>query len=186
MDFRYVPVILDNKKGLFEYVVVYQYWQDLITAGLLKYRIPDVKNASIQNVIEMLYNPQFCHIAVWDTEEVRVAGECALYFFHGRSAMMHYSVHPRYHGGEDLIMCREALQQIFEFNFPPLGEKLTTICGLSPITNKLSINFLKKIGFSVKCTLTDSFILAYRDNKVVDGVLVQIHREDMKKWVETK
>ena len=83
-------------------------------------------------------------------------------------------------------MCREALQQIFEFKMPPLGEKLTTICGLSPITNRLSINFLKKIGFSVKCTLTDSFILAYRDNKVVDGVLVQIHREDMKKWVETK
>jgi RimJ/RimL family protein N-acetyltransferase len=177
MDFRFVPVILDNDQGLFQYHAVYQYWQDIIASGLIKYRIPEVKGPTIQNVMTMLYDRSFCHIAVWDTKENQVAGECALYHFVGRSALMHYSVHPSYHGNIGAVMCLEALEQIFTYPMPPLNLPLTAIRGISPVTNRLSINFLKKIGFSVKCILTDSFTLAYKDNQVVDGVLVEIHGE---------
>lgn len=187
MNYRFVPVILDNEKGLFQYHAVYQYWKDVIDSGLIKYRIPEVKGPTIQNVMFMLHDKSFCHMVVWDTEDLCVAGECSLYHFVGRSALMHYSVHPSYHGNIGIAMCLEALEQIFRLPMPPLNKPLTAIRGITPVTNRLSINFLKKIGFSVKCTLTDSFVLAYKENQVVDGVLVEIHSEDINNgWTKSK
>lgn len=171
---------------LLQFAPVFEYWQRQITHGLLKYRLPDVLNPTMQDVREMIASPGNICFIVWDTEERTVAGEAMLNNFFGGTALMHFSVDPDYRKETALHMAREGLRQIFSLQFSGRHASLLSITGITPVTNRLSVNFLQKIGFSVKGRVDDSFILANYGGKAVDGVLLQLKRGDTEGWDRNK
>jgi len=153
---------------------VEEYWQSLIDHDLLKYRIPEIFNPRLDDVLDMLEKPgQFCFGCV-DLAEKRICGECMITGMQGLSAHIHFSVSPGYHGAKAQHMARSGAEQLFNTG-------LHSLIGCTPVDNRLAVRFIKKIGYVFKCYLTDVFVLAYADNKVCDGYISQLTADDLYK-----
>lgn len=175
---RYFPLQINNPDLPLE---VEHYWQDVLDKGLLKYRMPEVKDPDLDTVAEMISKPWNICFVVWDNALKRICADVMLNNFQGATAMIHFSIHPSYRGYTKHLS-RQTILHLFSIKNQNTGHRLASLVGLTPVTNRLAIKHLKNVGFSVKTVLSSSFILAYDDFRVVDGILSELRLEDTYTW----
>ena len=169
--------ILLNSPNFFSAVV--DYWEELIEADLLRYRLPETKDPTMGDVEKMVNNETVKCFSIFDMEERRISGEFMLDHFQGLTAQVHFSIHPEYRGAEAIRMCRSAIQQFFSLKSPEGGPYRTALVGLTPESNRLAIRFLKKCGFFTKTSLTGAFLVQYKNKNgtVQSGILSEVIKE---------
>lgn len=106
--------------------------------------------------------------------ELYDAPVCHFYLngFQGLTCMIHFSLSSTVYGhGESVAFAKDALDLVFKLRRENAPLPITrTLVGLTPITNKLAIRFLKAVGFQPLGTLDGSCYIA-RQQRYVTGVL---------------
>jgi len=150
--------------------VAMQYWLSLKMYDLLKYRLCEVHDPDWPDIIHMYNDSSMVFFSVIDTTNKRMVAECALERFVGLSALIHYSIHPEYHGKKGLTLAKESIQQLFSYKRKDGSPWVSTLIGLTPESNRLAIRHIQKVGFKIQCTIPKAFYLAY-SNKFDNAVL---------------
>jgi hypothetical protein len=149
-----------------------KYFGDLVEADLLKYRIPEVKNPTVETAIKMIANKRSHNFFMQDTNTGDFVGEFMTADFRGLAAAIHFSTHPSLWGRNSIAAAKAAIDWLFSLTSqkPYSRPYVKTLIGLTPVSNRLAVRFLKKVGFEIKTIIPDSYYLAY-DNKYDDAVL---------------
>ncbi len=164
MQFILVPTAKIPKE------VAMQYWLSLKMHDLLKYRLCEIHEPDWPDIISMYNQKGMAFFSVIDKNTNRMVAECALEHFVGLSAMIHYSIHPEYHGKQAITLAKESIQQLFSFRRQDNSPWVSTLIGLTPESNRLAVRHIQKIGFKIQCTIPKAFYLAYLD-KIDNGIL---------------
>lgn len=125
----------------------YGYWREVMEAGLLKFRLPDVVDPTIEDVAEMVKYKSNISYYLRDSRTGYVYTECMLNNMQGLSAYMHFSMNPKFKGAAGLAFAEFTLGEMFKLQHDVSGRTLRTFIGLTPITNRLAIRFLHKLKF---------------------------------------
>ena len=159
--------------------VVQYYWQTLAMHDTLKYRLSDIDDPSWSDVLKMIRTFGQHMYMVIDENEFRVVGEFMLENFTGKSAQVHFSMHPENTLSESLIICRHGLTQVLsrwkdkKDDTQPLFDSLF---GLTPMDNRRACLFILKAGFR-KLGIVRS-ACQYRGH-ICDGLITTVIREDL-------
>lgn len=161
-----------------------EYWQALIDANLLKYRMADVKNPTLDDVQKMVENPNNSTFYIFDLRHETppncpIVMEGMLNNPQPPCTQTHFSAHPSLHRHDLIQAGRQAIQQVFNlrFNNPPI--LIQSVIGITPVTNRLALRFVRNMGYTEKCVLTKAFSLAYSDDAVADAILSQLTVDEL-------
>lgn len=133
------------------------YWKKIIERDLLKFRLPDVVDPTIKDVMEMSKIPSnICYYLVDPLSKIIVA-EAMLNGVQGLCAYLHFSFNPDFHGVEAVRIANIALSHIFEIRHKVSDRQLRTLIGMTPLSNRLAIKFLHKLKFKKLDILHDVY-----------------------------
>ena len=171
--FILVPTLdIDYPKG------VREYWQTIYDSGLLKLRMADRENPTLENVERMLKERSTLKFTTYDLKEKRFCADCLLNNIRGLSAFAHFSVHPAYKGMLGVNIARAGAEQIFTLTDTKTNRTIDTLIGSTPVTNKLAIKFIKKVGYKEKCILTNTYFLA-STGTITDSLITQLRKGEV-------
>ena len=149
---------------------VEEYWRDVKDNGLLKYRLPDVLNPTVKSAMDMVVRMYRSCFAVLSSEK-KMVGECTLENFQGQCAMVHFSMHPSQRG-KAVQVAKEAAEQLFllKRSTDPDVPYVSSLIGLTPVSNKLAVRFIKAVGYKPIAVLKKAYWLSYK-NAFDDGLM---------------
>ena len=130
--------------------VVYTYWEALDAADLLRYRLCDLKNPTVADVETMVKQFGQSMYNVYDPAEERLVAEFALTNFTGKSAQVHFSMHPANKPQRSMQLAREVTDQIlnqWSEQGNPDAPYLYSLYGLTPTCNRVACAFVQRVGF---------------------------------------
>lgn len=144
---------------------VLDYFRSLEEKDKLKYRFPEVKDVSLNDVLAMLVDVRCkCFVVVENLDGVyKIRGEFMLNGFQGQAAQVHFSVHPDVYGKRALEITRQGLEDIRLMKKADQTPYITTLVGNTPVSNKLATRFITKIGYTRVGIVPRGFFLAYED-----------------------
>lgn len=132
------------------YPFVVGYWQSLLDADLLRYRLCDVQEPSLKDVEQLVSQNGPSMFMVFDTGLKEIRAEFALTNFTGKAAMVHFSMHPENEPQRSMHYARTVTDQVLN----EWGEKdnpsvpyLYALYGLTPVTNRAACAFVRRVGF---------------------------------------
>jgi len=142
---------------------VREYWEDVKAKDLLKYRIPETLNPTVNDAMEMVVRMRQSTFAVLDSTG-RMIGECMLENFQGLCAMSHFSVRPEAQGSTAVAMAKSTISQLFSLkrSTDKTLPYIESLLGLTPLSNKLALRFARNIGYRKLCVIPNSYWLAYK------------------------
>jgi len=162
---RYAIVpLLSMPRDLVQY-----YWQSLYMADTLKYRLCDVVDPTWDTVQKMIkkIGDRIWHVV--DLKDKRVCAEFAIDNFTGRSAQVHFSMHPENNTKQSLFLAKSCTDQVLNEWMDDSGhEYLHSLYGLTPVNNRVACIFVQKVGFK-KIGILPSGITSR--GKIVDAML---------------
>lgn len=163
--------------GFLDYVRVVQYWQDIVDADLLKYRLPEVENPSMLDVGGMLKRNGNQSFYVVD-EDDNILLESMLTNTQGLIAHIHFSLHPSCNGKKGVEVAMEGLAQYFDLdNTKYEGHKLRCLVGMTPVSNRLAVAFAKRVGFK-KVDIIEDVFYNVEKNSFVGAFVSKLTMED--------
>lgn len=150
------------------------YWETLLEADTLKYRLCDIIKPSMYNVRLMTGRPFIQQYYIWDNAtqpRPMITGEFMLENFTGKAAQVHFSMHPgnafRY-SVETAKKFTDLVLNFWTLRRDPTKPFLKTMYGLTPVTNRVASFFNQRVGFK-KIGIIPS---GMKDRgKIVDGIL---------------
>jgi hypothetical protein len=162
-----------------EFPWVRPYWEDMIRFNLLIPRMPECLNPIIKDVEQTLKSTAAKCFSCVDLMKRRMCGDVMLTDFKALSAQVHFSIHPDWYG-QSVTIARCGAEQLFRIVETRTGNRLTTLIGVTPVTKKLAIRMLKKVGFVEKGILTNVYLFANDENTITDGLLTQLTPNDLR------
>lgn len=156
-----------------------KYFNDLHRDGLLKHRIPEIKNVNVHDAYSMLTNPTNQCYVVYEVSTATACGEFMLNNFQGKAAQMHFSIGKAYHGKDTFQISVDTLNVVAKYVNSDGTSYLNTLIGATPASNKLAIRHLKRTGWEVKAQLQDAFFIADQD-RYEDAVLSQFNLKELR------
>ena len=133
------------------------YWQRLAAQGLLSWRLCDVLDPDYMDVLRMLSNPMsatfYVSLRVPPEHPAHpghngIAAEFTLEHQTGRAWQLHFSMspdNPTHPYKFNIPLARATMHAVFNSWTPDL--RPATLYGLTPMSNRRAIAFLKKVGF---------------------------------------
>lgn len=164
--------ILSMDKDLVQY-----YWQTLAMHDTLKYRLSDVEDPTWSDVLGMIRNCGKHMYMVLDDE--KVVGEFMLENFTGKSAQVHFSMHPENSFKYNLQICRYGLVQILSRWKSADDDQhpfLDSLFGLTPVNNRRACIFVLKAGFRKLGVIRAASSYC---GHICDGMITTAIREDL-------
>jgi len=162
---------------LSNYAVV-KYWEDLLAANLLKDRLCDTLEPNLKDVKEMLtIKNNLCYI-MWDTVNKKVCADTMLNNISGLVAQVHFSMHPDYFGPATVRIAKEGCEQHFNTAVGGPDYYISTLVGITPVTNRKAICFIRKVGFKQVCELENVLYLPNED-RYVNGCLSKLSVKEL-------
>jgi hypothetical protein len=149
--------------------VVMDYWQHVLDADLLKYRLSDMDLPTLRDARVMM--KRFMYSTYFVSNGARLAAEFTLMNFTGKAAQVHFSMHPDNTFKESIEMGKLATDQIlYEWKNTDRRDEpyLTSIFGLTPLPNRPACLFALKTGFKKAAVLPDG---ARYLGKICDGMI---------------
>ena len=153
-----------------------EYWDDMIASGRLKYRLCDSVNPSWDQIGAMFQaNGNNMYFAMADGKPF---GEFMLNNFTGKSAQIHFSVHPTLHVRKGIPYVRETVRQVLDWKVQnkPNEYYLHTLVGLTPVSNRAACVYVLRVGFVKQFILPAG--IADR-GKIVDAMVSTCTRENL-------
>ena len=151
--------------------VVQTYWQTLAMADTLKYRLANLEDPTWEDVKKIILN-----FSVLDTNGVQIA-EFALEKFTGKSAMVHFSMHPYNPMRRSIQLASDVTDTILNDWRNDKGEHyLDSLYGITPATNRVASLFILKAGFK-RIGILPSGLLSR--GKIVDGLITAKVRRNL-------
>jgi hypothetical protein len=128
---------------------VEEYFQTLAVHDLLKHRFCNIEDPQWLDVLRTLREYGLHKYGV--LSDGKIVGEFALEVFTGRSALMHFSMHPDVPFPEKIKIGKFVLNFIFTKWINPKTEKpfLASVYGLTPHTNRGALILARKVGFKI-------------------------------------
>lgn len=140
----HVVIPLENVPHAF----VLGYWDDLHFAGLLKYRICDEVDPDLASAVRLM---DACKPHVYFVvRENRVVAEFSLTGFTGKSAQVHFSMHPDNSPQESMHYARTCTDSVLHEWFDGNDAEepfLYSMYGLTPVPNRAACAFVRRVGF---------------------------------------
>lgn len=171
---RYLLVAVYNV----HYEDLVKYWADLTDKGMHKARMPEVRDPTVDDFLDMIYNPANINFLLFDGIEGRWCAETMLNNVQGLCAQVHFSIHPQYHGPQAIAIAKAGAEQLFQLQCSQSKQPLRTLIGMTPQNNSLALRLIKKVGFKVFDILEDLFYNAEL-NTYVDGCISKLRVEDL-------
>jgi hypothetical protein len=165
--------------------LVINYWQRLIDSDLLRYRLCDVENPTIDDAKGLMSHNGVSMFMVWDHILKDLRAEFALTNFTGKAAMVHFSMHPDNEPQRSMHYARTVTDIVLN----EWGEKdnpsapfLYALYGLTPVTNRAACAFVQRVGFKK----TGILPMGQRQNgnSYVDAMITIKERKNGREGVE--
>ena len=153
-----------------------KYWDDLITADRLRFRLCDTVNPTWKDIHRMFQiNMNHMYLAMYKDTPV---GEFMLNNFSGKAAQVHFSVHPSLHIRIGIPVVREIVWQILNWKVQgqPNEYYLHSLVGLTPVTNRAACIYVLRVGFQKRFILEAGMC---DRGEIVDAMLTTCTREDL-------
>jgi hypothetical protein len=149
--------------------VVRKYWQDLEDSGGLKYRMCHINEPTWENVKQVIAatGNSMYHVI---SKHMDVVGEFTLENFIGKSAQVHFSMHPGNKTRFSLDLANSVADDIL-FQWKSSvdgGPYLYSMFGLTPVTNRAACIFVQRCGFKKVAILPGG---ALHEGKPVDAMV---------------
>lgn len=150
---------------------VQEYFKVLLDADLLRHRLSDIQNPTVDQAILNVTKHTYCVL------EDGIIAEFALEGFTGRSAQCHFSMHP----DNDAVKNKEISHFIHneilnvwkrDDGFPYLD----SLYGIQSVKNRAGCLFALRMGFK-KLGIIES--ACHSDGEVTDGMLSTMSRRDL-------
>ena len=128
------------------------YWAALHSADTLKYRWSDSDPNTTWEAVQETPNMYF----LVDTETLQLVAEFTLCNFTGKSAQVHFSMHPQNSSDLNIFLATTVTDTILSQwkDVVTLEDTfLDSIFGLTPVQNRVACIFIKKAGFKEMGTL---------------------------------
>lgn len=158
-----------------------QYWHRLADDDLNLWAFPegDIKDFG-DFVVDILQDRSSITFFMYDLEDNEVAGHFQLTGWQGLVAHAHFNILRKWHGKEALNMCRQAHSWAFECKRED-GKTpwVETIVGITPVTNRAALLFVKRLGYKTVLTLPHSYWY-YTGNEFVDGIVTTIDKTTLR------
>lgn len=155
---------------------VQSYWQDLIEADTLKYRLSDINCPQLDDVLAMMYNKNNTCFYVRDQFRGIVA-DFMFENFKGESAQVHFSMNPNNPTQENVFLAETTTYQVLN-NWKKRDSDepyLTTIYGVTPTCNRVATMFIYKAGFKKVGIIPRSIVYF---GKISDALITIKEREE--------
>lgn len=155
------------------------YFQTLAQHDTLKYRFPDIEDPQWWDIFEVIQRLGKGMYILLDNDDNPVA-EFTLENFVGRSAQIHFSMHPEIKMKERITISRfvQKFLLVDWINQKTNKPFLKSIFGITPLSNRVACIFALKSGFKKMgilpggCTYmgrTENAMVSYCTNEVCDG-----------------
>lgn len=130
------------------YESVRAYWEALKEADTIKYRLCDIADPGYDEVAIMYSNPALNCFVIIDTKTLFVKGEFMLENFTGRSAQVHFSMHPDNGFKESIAIGTWANDTaLATWKHPEGGPYVKSLFGLTPMSNRVACLFIQRCGY---------------------------------------
>lgn len=135
--------------------VVEHYWRALEKSGRIQDRLCGFKNPTWRDAERLI---QDCphSFNVYDEEREILVADFALTTFTGKSAQVHFSMHPENSPQYSMKVARTITDQILNVwheKDHPDKPFLYSLFGLTPVTNRTACAFVQRVGFKKVGTL---------------------------------
>lgn len=178
-----------------QYAARMRYWEELLRADLLKYRLADVRNPGMEHAcwLESQYSNTifFC----FDLHLQKIIGEMTLEGLNGASSRVHFSVLPAIRGESAVTAALVLHDFVFALKRVPLDPQtpqegprqpyVETLVGVTPVSNRLAVRFIQRVGFKPIGIIPKAVDLAYR-GIIDDGLLSIKTRQEVPTWAQEK
>ena len=163
------------------------YWKTLHDSNLLRLRLCDVEDPTVLTVAEMLYSTlgQTMFNVVVNSQ---IVAEFALTNFTGKSAMVHFSMHPENTPQQSLHYARAVTDDVLNVwheRENPSVPYLYSLYGLTPVTNRAACAFVQRVGFRKIGTLPKG--QRVNGSEYVDAMItIKARKEDGREGIEQR
>lgn len=169
--------------------IVVDYWQRLHKKGLLKDRLCDIENPTPLHVLEIMQSPLGqTMFLVWDRQHREFRAEFALTNFTGKSAMVHFSMHPENPPQQSMHYARAVTDEVLNVwheRENPSVPYLYSLYGLTPVTNRAACAFVQRVGFRKIGTLPKG--QRVNGTEFVDAMItIKARKEDGREGIEQR
>jgi hypothetical protein len=158
---------------------VAEYWNDLINADKLKYRMSDVVSPKMPEVMSMIRRSGDHMYMVSREKKCTIVAEFMLEGFTGRSAQVHFSMHPDNSLPDNTTIVKSTLRSILsKWRHPDDRSQpyLDSLFGLTPVHNRRACIFVLRAGMKKMGTIKSA--CSYMGH-ICDGMLSTVTRESM-------
>ena len=125
------------------------YFAKLVDSGLHTCAFYDGSVVDGESFISLGMNTQVIMYLVADTaDDSQICGHFHLNGFQGRMAMIHFSLSPTYRGRNGMEIAKKVIKEIFKLQRASGGPLVTSLVGITPVSNKLACRFIKRLGFN--------------------------------------
>jgi len=148
------------------------YYAKMDDQGLIEDAFPDGSMTSIAGFMAMCNELSSSVIFARDITTGEVAGHCYLTEQRGLACQVHFAVLKGFHGPIAITMAKDIARQVFKHS------SLKTLVGLTPVTNRLALRFIDRVGYKVIGIIPYTYYIAKID-EYVDGVLSTLTPENL-------
>lgn len=129
--------------------VVETYWQTLYMENTLRFRLCDTIDPTFEDVKDIIRRAHGQMYMVIDITTKEAVAEFMLENFTGRSAQVHFSMHPRNNFKDSIKIGNYANDTVLnEWIHPEYnGPYLESLFGLTPVTNRAACLFIRRCGY---------------------------------------
>jgi len=135
--------------------LIKEYWQRIKDADLLRHRLCDVFEPSVQdamNLVDLMGSSMYFLV----NNNCELVAEFSLTNFTGKAAMVHFSMNPENKPQQSLFYGRTATDQVLNQwgeQDNPAAPYLYSLYGLTPVSNRAACAFVQRVGFKKIGTL---------------------------------
>ena len=166
---RYQIVAINGQSDSTCRALARMYFAQLLADDLAKHAFYDGYVTDPEQFVSLSLDPYILLFIVVDMDLRIPAAHFHLTSFTGRSAMVHFSLSKSIHGTRGRKLTIHTLGEIFKMTRKDGSPLVTSLTGLTPLSNKLACRFIKQVGFEPKFTLKDS--CAFADGHHEDGLV---------------
>ena len=150
---------------------VREYWEALMDTDRMKMRFCNVEKPTLTDVQQCHCDPRVQCFYTWDNERHRLTADFMLENFTGKSAQIHFSMHPDNSFKYSLALGRQITDQMID-DWRILGTDefyLRSIYGLTPESNRAALLYNLRVGFKKVAVLPYGIL---DRGKLVNAVIV--------------
>lgn len=134
------------------------YFTKLQEDGLAKHAFYDGSVYDAEDFINLAFSQFIILYLVLDMtgDLPQVAGHCHLNGFQGRMAVSHFSMSEAYQGKKGIELGRAVSKELFKQKRQDGGPLVTSLLGLTPMSNRLACRYAQLIGFKKQLIIKDA------------------------------